>query len=204
MVIPAKVGNEERIAARRSEIVQAATDLFTDKGFHKTTIRDIAGALGWNMGTLYLYISQKEDVLYLVAQSCIDQRWRMVQQVQRQETARESLEAVAAAFFEAVGQDRRAIKLLYRESASLLPEHLRAVRQAELRDRDFIADVIRWGIDTGEFRPVDPDLFAHTIIMLGHMWALKGWSLWPGMSFEEYRDQQFALIFDHLCAPRPC
>ena len=46
--------------------MDAAVKLFIDKGFHKTTTREIAREAGISTGLLYEYVSTKEDVLYLV------------------------------------------------------------------------------------------------------------------------------------------
>ncbi|MFO0576592.1 MAG: helix-turn-helix domain-containing protein [Polyangia bacterium] len=53
----------QRIDARRGQILDAATHVFADKGFHAATVRDIARAAGLADGTLYLYFQSKADLL---------------------------------------------------------------------------------------------------------------------------------------------
>lgn len=50
-------------AARRTQILDAATLVFAQRGFHKSTIRQIAGAAGLADGTIYLYFKNKTDLL---------------------------------------------------------------------------------------------------------------------------------------------
>ena len=50
------------------KIAEAAASLFVEKGFHNTSIREIAKACGMSMGNLYHYIKSKDDVLFLVYQ----------------------------------------------------------------------------------------------------------------------------------------
>src|SRR5690625_3173979 len=57
------------IEKRRNQIIKASIVLFKQKGFHKTTTREIAKASGFSIGTLYEYIRSKEDVLFLVYES---------------------------------------------------------------------------------------------------------------------------------------
>jgi AcrR family transcriptional regulator len=64
--IPTQVKNRELVERRRSQIVDAAVEMFLQKGFHKTTTRQIAQAAGISNGLLYEYIATKEDILYLV------------------------------------------------------------------------------------------------------------------------------------------
>lgn len=51
------------IAARRNQILDAATQVFAAKGFHRATIKDIARAAGIADGTVYTYFASKTDVL---------------------------------------------------------------------------------------------------------------------------------------------
>lgn len=54
---------ERRAAARKSQIIEAAARLFSEKGFHRTTTRDIAEAADVSEGTLYNYFESKDDLL---------------------------------------------------------------------------------------------------------------------------------------------
>src|SRR3954465_9153286 len=52
------------MSARRSELTREAAKLFAQKGYHGTSIGDIAEALGVQKGSLYAHIASKEDLLY--------------------------------------------------------------------------------------------------------------------------------------------
>ena len=67
--IPTLVKNASLGWERRAILVDAAVELFINKGFHQTTTWQIAKAAGFSIGTLYEYIASKEDVLYLVCDS---------------------------------------------------------------------------------------------------------------------------------------
>ena len=54
-------------------MIKGAVTLFKEKGFHRTTTREIAKAAGFSIGTLYEYIRTKEDILYLVCDSIYDE-----------------------------------------------------------------------------------------------------------------------------------
>lgn len=49
---------------RRQELLQVAASLFSEKGYHATTVRDIADGFGTLSGSLYSHISSKSDLLY--------------------------------------------------------------------------------------------------------------------------------------------
>ena len=79
--IPTTIKDQELVAQRRSEIVDVATRLFLERGFHKTSIRDIARACPFNLASLYMYVTSKEDILFLVAQQLIDEKARAMNAV---------------------------------------------------------------------------------------------------------------------------
>ena len=64
--IASNIKDKDLINVRRQELVNAAVELFVKKGFHKTTVREIAKEFGMSMGALYDYIRTKEDILFLV------------------------------------------------------------------------------------------------------------------------------------------
>src|SRR5262245_8856517 len=51
------------VAARRNQILDAATRAFAKRGYHNTTIRQIAGEAGVADGTIYIYFKNKTDLL---------------------------------------------------------------------------------------------------------------------------------------------
>src|SRR5258707_13081547 len=66
--IPTTIKNPERVAHRRTELIDVATKMFLERGFHNTSIRDIVRACSFNVASLYMYVSSMEDILYLVEQ----------------------------------------------------------------------------------------------------------------------------------------
>ncbi len=54
------------IAARRTQILDAATTVFAEKGFHRATIKDIARVASIADGTIYTYFASKTDVLLAI------------------------------------------------------------------------------------------------------------------------------------------
>src|ERR1700758_2029498 len=54
---------EQLAAARRTQILAAAIKVFSEKGFHRATIRDVARAAGVADGTIYNYFANKADLL---------------------------------------------------------------------------------------------------------------------------------------------
>ncbi|MEW5872493.1 MAG: TetR/AcrR family transcriptional regulator [Chloroflexota bacterium] len=55
---------QRQVAARLEQILDAASRLFAEKGFHRTTTKEIAEAAGLSEGTLYNYFESKNDLLF--------------------------------------------------------------------------------------------------------------------------------------------
>ena len=52
------------MSARRSELTREAARLFAEKGFHGTSVGDLAAAMGVQKGSLYHHIASKQELLY--------------------------------------------------------------------------------------------------------------------------------------------
>src|ERR671937_3118226 len=55
------------VGARRTELTRQAARLFADKGYHGTSVGDLAEAMGVQKGSLYAHIDSKADLLWDVA-----------------------------------------------------------------------------------------------------------------------------------------
>lgn len=57
---------------RRGQIIAAAINLFGERGYHDTAIRDIAKRANISIGTVYRYVIDEEDVLFLALIEVLD------------------------------------------------------------------------------------------------------------------------------------
>lgn len=61
--------DDETTPARNAELLDAAASMFGERGYAHTSISDLAAALGIAKGSVYHYISSKEDLLYAVCKA---------------------------------------------------------------------------------------------------------------------------------------
>ncbi|NLR76346.1 MULTISPECIES: TetR/AcrR family transcriptional regulator [Leeia] len=130
----AKVKTHEE-ANRRTDLVRAAARLFREKGFERTTVRDIANAVGMQSGSIFYYFKSKEEILLVVMEEGLllalqDQETAL----QGVNTAREKLRALMRAHLKTLlerGSDF--IPVLLYEWKSLSEES--QARIVNLRDR---------------------------------------------------------------------
>jgi AcrR family transcriptional regulator len=165
-----------RSEARPAEILDAALDLFVEKGFAATRMEEIARRAGVTKGTVYLYYPSKEDVFNAVVSDSVVPRVaegeRMV--AEHTGTATELLRSLLSNWWTQFGSKRMSCmgKLLMAE-ASNFPELTRHYVEAVIvRARRMFVTVIEKGIATGEFRAVNPvDTARLAIAPLAHATA---------------------------------
>jgi AcrR family transcriptional regulator len=193
-VIPTQVKNKVLVAQRRRQIVDASVNLFIEKGFHKTTTRQIAKASGISIGSLYEYIATKEDVLYLVCDAIHAEIERGVADaLKRARNGRNPLAEVIREYFMVCHRMNDHILLIYQETQSLPNKYRRVVLENEIRITGIFTGVLARLIESGDLPRISPrqlDLVAHNISVLGHMWTFRRWFLANHYSIDEYIDFQ--------------
>jgi len=163
---------------RQAQICAAALRLFSQKGFHQTSVREIAEATGLGTGTLYSYIQRKEDILTLLYRRILAAfEARMREATRGIEDPRRQLQAALAATLRIYDEYRDEVLLLYRESHAVGREGLEALFEVDRTYVGVFRDILGRGIQRGEFRALDPDLHAVCILFLCAVWPLKRWNL---------------------------
>ena len=200
--IPTTVKDEELVAQRRGEIINVATRLFLDRGFHKTSIRDIARACPFNLASLYMYVSSKEDILFLVAQQLIDEKARAMAEVQMlEDDPAESFRMALRSYCRIVHSYRRHIRLLYRELDVLSPERRETVMASLSTVTNVFEKIVRKGVEKGVFSDINPKLVALNALFMCHLWSMHARALRAiTLDINEFFEMQSQLILQGLLA----
>src|SRR5215468_6974397 len=200
--IPTTIKDQELVAQRRGEIIDVATRLFLERGFHKTSIRDIARACPFNLASLYMYVTSKEDILFLVAQQLIDEKARAMAEVEMlDDNPAESFRTALKSYCRIVHQYRSHIRLLYRELEVLSPERREIVMASLSTVTGVFEKIVRTGIDKGVFANVEPRLVALDALFLCHLWSLHARALRSVVvNIDEFFDIQVKILLRGLLA----
>jgi TetR/AcrR family transcriptional regulator, cholesterol catabolism regulator len=199
--IESQVKDKELVELRRMEIVKAAVDLFVQKGFHKTTVREIARKFGMSVGTLYEYIRTKEDILYLVCDyihSIFGMRVRPALHITPDSV--KTLQGAIDTYYRMIDEMQDYLVFLYQETKSLSHDDRKYIFKAEEDMTDIFEEIINRGIEDGSFN-LDRDqvgLFAHNIMVLGQMWAFRRWALQKSYTLDGYIKAQSARFIKEL------
>src|SRR5258708_30681558 len=198
--IPTTVKDQELVAQRRGEIIDVATRLFLERGFHKTSIRDIARACPFNLASLYMYVTSKEDILFLVAQQLIDEKAKAMAAVEMsEEDPAGSFRTALMSYCRIVHRYRPHIRLLYRELDVLSPPRRELVMASRSTLTDVFEQIVREGIKKGVFSDVEPKLVALNALFLCHLWSLHARALRSiTQNIDEFFDLQSNIMLQGL------
>ncbi|WP_010648410.1 TetR/AcrR family transcriptional regulator [Oceanobacillus massiliensis] len=192
--ILSSVKDQELVKKRRDQIIKGAIKLFKEKGFHRTTTREIAKESGFSIGTLYEYIRTKEDVLFLVCDSIYEQvRERIELAVDLENPTIPNMKKGIRSFFYLMDDMQDEIVILYQEVKSLKKESRDYVLQKERDMVRLIEKVITASINA-KLSVGQVALLANNIVVEGHMWGFRRWILQKRFSLDEYIDMQLNLI----------
>lgn len=176
--IKVKIKNPHRISLRRMQIINGAIKVFSEKGFHNATVREIADASGVTEGTLYNYIRSKEDIIYIVydyiTKLLRDEINRAIEGIN---DPKERLKSALFQNLQSVNRHQDLIMFLYRESGSLHREDLYLILH---RESDYIQLFERLLKDYFKGQGIDPvrlklgaDLLAYIPVIV----SFRRWSL---------------------------
>ena len=188
--VPTQIKNPELVQQRRRQIIDSTVKLFIDHGYHKTTTRMIAKASGFSIGSLYEYVSSKEDLLYLVCQTIHQEVQAAVEDaLSRKGDERERVAEVIREYLLVCDKMSDHILLMYQVTQFLPKKWEERVLENELNITKIFIDILKELCDKG----VLPDcgdktinLVGHNISVLGHMWAFRRWNLKNDYTIEEY------------------
>lgn len=198
-----------RAEARPDEVLDAALELFMDKGFAATRVDDIAKRAGLSKGTVYLYFPSKEAVLEGLVRRAI---------IPIADSALEALATyegdpriVISMVIRMVGHrfaDPRIVaipKVVFREVLGF--PHLAEMYRTEVLDRvlPVVVGLIRRGVEQGYLRQVDPELTVRSILgpLMLHLVMAEVFGIVPegGLQFDRLVDNHLSILFDGLSAP---
>lgn len=199
--VQASVKDERLVQKRRDQMIKGAVALFKQKGFHRTTTREIAKAAGFSIGTLYEYIRTKEDVLYLVCDSIYDHvSERLEQDVEMKKGTLESLKQGIANFFQVMDEMQSEVLVMYQEVKSLSKDALPYVLKKEEEMVAMFENLLNRCIENGELELSEQQvkIIAHNIFVQGQMWAFRRWALRKLFTLDEYITLQTEQLFSGL------
>lgn len=198
-------------AATKSRIMDAAEGLFREVGYAKTTVADIARALGMSPANIYRYFPTKTGINEAICDRLVhhieSQCWESLVQ---DGTSTERLTRFILEYHRVIKRNIIKEKRLYDMVAVAMREHWSVIQAHSERIRDLLRIIIEQGIASGEFRATDSARMATTVhealavfvypTLIEH-WVNDAETSGRPDSMEHELEQLLDLMFHGLAAP---
>ena len=159
---------ERRKQARPGELLDAALDLFVEKGYAATRSEEVAARAGVSKGTLFLYFPSKEELFKAVVRdNVVRHQTEGAEEIARFEgSTPELLEYLMLEWWRRYGATKASgISKLVMSEASNFPDLARFFQEEVVTPgHAMIRSVLQRGVDRREFRQTDLDLSVHSVL----------------------------------------
>lgn len=150
--------------SRKEQVIRAAAELFRNKGYAATSMRDLAQALGIEAASLYSHISSKEEILRTLCFDMARQFLQSLGEVEKKDISHsEKLRQGIIGHVEVMAQDLTASAVFMNEHRHLSGNYLRTFLYKRINYINRFKKIIEDGIQAGEFKPVDTKLAVMTL-----------------------------------------
>jgi AcrR family transcriptional regulator len=188
-------------AMKRDAVVSAAAKAFNDRGYHNTSLDDIAAALGVTKPTVYYYVTNKEQLLFECFRTGLQRISEAFRDAERSDRpARERLVRVVRGYAQAIASEYGWCMVRAHEH-DLGPAMGRQVNALKSEIDQGIRRLLREGVADGSIAACDPKIAAFA--MAGALnWIAHWYRENQPMSAEQVADA-FTAFFENGLAPRP-
>ena len=185
----------------RAVIIRAAADLFGEKGYHGTSVRDISNEVGIMAGSLYSHIESKQQILAEILRDYSAQAHAVLVPLETAPLSpREKLRAVFATYFRLIGESPSRARVAVHDARSLEPDAFDEARQRRRTTQAIVTRIVEHGVATGEIREIDTTLVSMAVFSIAN-WAVE-WYDPTGRIDPDQAAAFFAdLLLDGLAGP---
>jgi len=151
-------------SSRKQQVIRAAAELFKDKGYVATSMRDLAHALGIEAASLYSHIKSKEEILHSLCFQMANQFRSSLSEVEKQDISfSQKLREGILGHIEVMAQDLIASAVFMNEHRHLSDENLKKFLLLRINYINRFKNIIEGGIKAGEFKQLDTKLAVMTL-----------------------------------------
>jgi TetR/AcrR family transcriptional regulator, cholesterol catabolism regulator len=182
--------------SRREELSREAARLFAEKGYHGTSIGDLARALGVQKGSLYAHIAGKQDLLYATMRAGADAFHSALDAVPEDRPATEKLRLALRGHLRVVADQLEVATVFMQEWRYLDGERLAEIAGERRRYEERVRELFREGRELGELRSDLDEGAAALLFLSAANWAYT-W-LHADADTDAVADRLFALLIDGM------
>lgn len=150
---------------REAQIIEVSTALFREKGYHVTSLEDIAERIGFTKPAIYYYFDSKEDILFAIIDHIVDEGLARMSKIAAKEgTPTARLRELLVENTRVIIENLDANTVFYNERGLLSPERETAIRAREREYTAVVHGIYLEGVAAGEFFEIDPSVATATLL----------------------------------------
>ena len=181
---------------RKAELTRQAARLFAERGYHGTSIGDLAEAMGVQKGSLYAHIASKQDLLYETMREGATAFHAGLDAIPESVPASEKIRLALRAHLRVVADQLDLATVFTREWRYLEGERREEILAERRRYEERLRALFREGRDRGELRSDLDDATAALLLLSAANWAYT-W-LAPGRDTDDLADRFYAALLDGM------
>jgi AcrR family transcriptional regulator len=190
---------------RKEEILEAALNLFSIRGFHNVSMQDVAAESEFAVGTLYNFFQSKEQLFAELLNDCAEKIYQLLWPIlENKQQEDERIRTFIKAHGKLAEENIKFIKLYVSEYGNLTPVQRPPVKEAEeIKSVLYkkLEDTIKSGIDKKIFRPIDSEILALAMISTTQSFILESSKDFIKAQVEEGLAKIEQLFLDMLLLP---
>ena len=182
----------------RDDILDAAAQVFRQKGFHGSSMADIAEAVNLQKASLYHHVSSKQEILLALLDRALEMLFEQIDVIAKQPLpADENLRQMVQVYLRLLAENSDLSAVLLFEHRSLDPDqHARHIPNRD-RFESLWRDVINVGVREGSF--TCPDVALTVRALMGILnWTLTWYRPDGPLTIEQIADQYTSLLLNGL------
>ena len=155
-----------KTTSKKKQVELTATELFQERGYAATSMRDMAQALGIEAASLYSHIKSKEEILQNICFRMAQKFFRAMDEAfaNAPATAEEKLEKAIVAHIKVITEDTSASAVFFSEWRHLSEPHLSEFLQMRERYEGIFYSILKEGVENREFIALDIKFSVLTIL----------------------------------------
>jgi len=160
----AVLSRAEQRDMKREALLREAAAAFNRRGFHATSLEELADNLGVSKAALYYYFPNKQKLLLACFERVMDASWRAVVRARKEgRTGSEKLHLALRYYLQEL-IDEMSCCVVITEDSAILPEDREAHQAMRDRYENALRSLVREGIADGSIAACDPKLAVFTLL----------------------------------------
>lgn len=196
---------DEREHLDRDTLIKIASELFTERGYDATSMRDLAEAAGCTKSTLYHHVRSKADLLVSIHDEFTDAMFRALEADAPSDgwdhDPATSIRILTRIAFRTLHEYSTYVRIFHREIAAIPPEHATRVLSRRKEYEGFVIARIQHGIECGQFNAHVPADVTARVFFGACNWASEWYQPGRARGWSELADYFADVLLNGMCDP---